>query len=367
MTNTYTPLFEPFTLPSGITLKNRLMVAPMTTWSSHDDGTITDDELAYIRRRSREIGTFITSCAYVINHGKAFPGQWSATNDSYLPSLTSVADAIHSGGAKAILQIHHGGRACPSNVVLDTDVPLSASAIPSPREGSETPRAMTEQEINDTIHAYGNATRLAIAAGYDGVEIHGANTYLIQQFFSPHSNRRDDEWGGTLEKRLRFPLAVVASVFDNVKQYADRPFIVGYRFSPEEPHTPGITLEDTMVLVDALADTGMDYLHVSSWGFWHGSIRDENEKRPITTLIKEHVGDKIPIVGVGSVVTPAQALDVLGRGIEFVALGRAILKDPDWVLKVKAGKEDTIMHEYLPDGQQQLVMPTPLWKRQTSS
>ena len=125
---------------------------------------------------------------------------------------------------------------------------------------------MTESEIQEIIRAFGESTRRAIEAGYDGIEIHGANGYLVQQFFSPHSNRRDDQWGGSVENRMKFPLAIVDEVQRVVAEHAKGPFIVGYRFSPEEPETPGITMADTLDLVDALADKNLDYLHVSSDG-----------------------------------------------------------------------------------------------------
>lgn len=358
----YHPLFESLTLPSGVTLKNRIMVAPMTTWSSNEDGTITEDELAYIRRRTTEVGAWITSCAYVIDHGKAFTGQWSITDERYLNSLMSVANAIHEGGAKAIIQIHHGGKFCPPELI-GGDIPLSASAVPYPKVGYVTPREMTQKEILETIQAYGNATRLAILAGFDGVEIHGANTYLIQQFFSPQSNVRTDEWGGSLENRLRLPLAIVKSVQENVALFAKTPFIVGYRLSPEEPHNPGISIEDTLVLVDHLSNTGMDYIHVSTWDYWKGSIRNEEDKVPMTDRIKARVGDKIPVVGVGTVKMPSQALDILNRGTDLVAIGTAILKDPDWLLKVREGREQEINHVYSHEGRKELVIPEEMWNR----
>ncbi|MBE0643830.1 MAG: NADH-dependent flavin oxidoreductase, partial [Bacteroidetes bacterium] len=203
-------LFTPLRLRCGLTLSNRITVAPMTTWSSHQDGTIHPDEIAYLRRRSRGPALVMTAACYVQPEGHAFDGQWSCHSDAMLPSLRSAADAIHDEGALAVLQIHHGGRMCPASLL--GHAPLSASAVPAERPGADIPRAMTEEEILACIDAFADATRRAIAAGYDGVEIHGANTYLLQQFFSPHSNRRDDAWGGTLEKRMRFPLAVARAV-----------------------------------------------------------------------------------------------------------------------------------------------------------
>ena len=192
-------LFTPFRLNTGLTLKNRLVVAPMTTYSSYEDGTVRETEPPYLRRRAEGgFGLVMTAACYIHPTGQAFDGQWGCERDDRHPSLKSMADAIHEGGAAAFLQIHHGGRMCPSRLCGRV---LSASAVPATRPGAETPEAMSEDEIWTMIEGYAQAARRAVEAGYDGVEIHGANTYLIQQFVSPHSNRRDDEWG---QDRLKF-------------------------------------------------------------------------------------------------------------------------------------------------------------------
>ncbi|MDZ7835185.1 MAG: hypothetical protein U5K84_07385 [Alkalibacterium sp.] len=125
------------------------------------------------------------------------------------------------------------------------------------------PKELTDGGINILIHQFGSAVRRAIDAGFDGVELHGANTYLLQQFFSPHSNQRTDKWGGSIEKRLTFPLEVVKHCQSIIDQYAKKPFLLGYRFSPEEIETPGIRIDDTLYLVDALINEEIDYLHLS--------------------------------------------------------------------------------------------------------
>ncbi len=238
----YQKLFSPLTFGNGIELKNRLVMAPMTNYSSNPDGTVTDEEVSYYARRSKGVSMVITACTYVTPNGKGFHNEFAGDRDEMIPSLTQLAQAIQEQGAKAILQIFHGGRMCPPELVPNGDV-VSASAIPAEGEDAPTPHALSELEVEEIIDAFGETTRRAIEAGYDGVEIHGANGYLIQQFFSPHSNRREDRFGGSLEKRMTFPLAVVDKVRSIVKEHAKSPFIVGYRFSPEEPETPGITMQ----------------------------------------------------------------------------------------------------------------------------
>ncbi|WP_153633053.1 NADH-dependent flavin oxidoreductase [Prolixibacter sp. SD074] len=358
----YASLWEPFRLPvSGIELKNRIMMAPMTTWSGNLDGTVSDAELNYYKKRSGGVGVVATACAFIMPEGKGFSGQIGAHSDAMLPSLKRLAETIQQEGAKAILQIYHGGRMCPPNEVPGGQ-PLSASAVAAEREGAAVPRAMAEEEILSTIKAYGNATHLAILAGFDGVEIHGANTYLVQQFFSPHSNRRTDVWGGTLEKRMKFPLAVVDEVLQNVKQYAKSPFAVGYRLSPEEMEEPGITMEDTLQLVDALAKKPLDYLHISTMNLWDGSMRDASDKRSRTLLIQERVGNKIPVIGVGSLHTPDDVLKVVEEGnLPLVALGRELLMEPEWVQKAQNGSVDKIRTTLSVHDQNELVIPDNLW------
>ncbi|WP_046173495.1 NADH-dependent flavin oxidoreductase [Domibacillus indicus] len=355
MKSTYSPLFDQIALRSGLELKNRIVMAPMTNFSSNDDGTVTQDELAYYARRSKGVSAVITACTYVTPNGKGFPGEFAGDRDEMIPSLASLAKAIRDEGAKAILQIFHSGRMVPPNLV-NGDV-VSASSVPAEAEGSPVPRELSAGEIEEIIAAFGETTRRAIEAGYDGVEIHGANGYLIQQFFSPHSNRRTDQWGD----RLAFPLAVV----DEVKKAAaraGRPFAVGYRFSPEEPETPGITMADTLDLIDALKEKELDYLHVSLNEFWAKPRRGVNDLRSRLEIIKERAGDKVPVIGVGSIYTADDAMKALGTGVDMVAVGRGLIIEPDWVQKVESGREETIAVKIDKEAQEKLVVPDPLWQ-----
>ncbi|WP_391203048.1 NADH-dependent flavin oxidoreductase [Psychrobacillus sp. L4] len=362
MNNKYEQIFQSFAFPSGVEVKNRIMIAPMTTYSSQDNGELSEQELAYYKERSGGVGAFITACAYVSLDGKGFPGQFSVDDDIFIPRLNKLAKTIQSNGTKAILQIYHGGRQSPPTLLPDQQ-PVSASAIAADREGAPVPREMTEVEIQNTIKAFGEATRRAIEAGFDGVELHGANTYLLQQFFSPHSNRREDQWGGSLEKRMQFPLAVVNSVKKAVAEHAKTPFIVGYRISPEEGTNPGITLEDTLQFVDKLADQALDYLHVSVMHFWNGSFREKNESQSRIIKVYEKVGSRVPILGVGSLHSPEEVVEALETGVPLIALGREMLMEPKWIEKVEAGQEDQIRTTLSKKDQKELVIPDPLWDR----
>lgn len=356
----YVPLFESFTIGKGIQLKNRIVMAPMTNFSSNPDGTVSDAEVRYYERRSTGVGMVITACTYVTRNGKGFHGEFGGDSDEMIPSLRRLASAIKEKGAKAILQIFHGGRQVPPELV-DGDV-VSASAVPSEGAAKPVPRALTETEIESIIRDFGETTRRAIEAGYDGVEIHGANGYLIQQFFSPHSNRRNDRWGGTLEKRLTFPLAVVDEVKKVVVEYAKEPFLVGYRFSPEEAETPGITMADTLALIDSLAEKDLDYLHVSLQDFKSTPKRGVEDTRSRLEIIQERVGDRVPVIGVGSIYSANDALKALETGVPLIALGRELIIDPEWVQKVEQGRESEIVTKINKNHQQELEVPDPLWQ-----
>jgi len=334
---------KPYTFKNGVTIKNRLVIPPMTEESSLQDGTVSRDDLYYIGMRSGGVGLFISPVANVTDDGKGFEGELSVAHDRYLPGLTQLASTMKKNGTKAILQIFHAGR-MSSTAILRGTQPVSASAIAAPRAGYETPRELTSDEITHIVQAFGEATHRAIQAGFDGVEIHGANTYLIQQFFSPHSNQRTDKWGGSLEKRMTFGLEVVKSVRAAIDKYADDKFLLGYRISPEEIEKPGIRIEDTLKFVDQLADQSIDYLHISMGNAWRKSLNDPAEQQPTILRIKKQVNGRVPLISVGSLKTPADVEKVMNAGIDFAAMGKEYLIEPKWLEKVQSGNEQFIRY-----------------------
>ncbi|MGG3448403.1 NADH-dependent flavin oxidoreductase [Domibacillus aminovorans] len=353
MKEKYAPLFKNFTFKSGVELHNRIVMAPMTNCSANGDGTVSDAELAYYARRSSGVGMVITACTYVTPNGKGFPGEFGGDRDEMIPSLSRLAKAIKGEGAKAILQIFHGGRMVPASLV-DGDV-VSASTVPA--AGNPIPRELSAAEVDAIVKAFGETTRRAVESGFDGVEIHGANGYLIQQFFSPQTNRRTDKWG----ERLAFPLAVVDEVKKVVSEHAKASFAVGYRFSPEEPETPGITMADTLELIDALKEKNLDYLHVSLGEFWSVPRRGVDDSRTRLEIIRERADDSVPVIGVGSIYTADDALQALSTGVPLIAIGRGLIIEPDWLQKIENGQEDQIVTKIDKNNQDQLVIPNPLW------
>ncbi|MFD1471608.1 NADH-dependent flavin oxidoreductase [Companilactobacillus mishanensis] len=351
---------KPYTFKNGVTVKNRVVIPPMTEVSAFEDGFISDNELAYFKLRTGGVGMFISPVANVNNEGKGFEGELSIADDKYLPGLKKMAATMKENGTKAILQIFSAGRMSNSTVLRGTQT-VSASAVAAERPNAETPRALTEAEVDQTIVDFGEATRRAIEAGFDGVELHGANTYLLQQFFSPHSNRRTDKWGGDVDDRMKFGLAVIKSVHDAVEKYADKSFIVGYRISPEEIENPGIRIADTLKFIDVLADQPIDYLHISMGYVWRTSLNDKSDKEPLIEKIKKQVNGRLPLISVGSVETPEEAAKVTDDGIDFVAIGRELLREPNWVQKVENDDEDSIRYTISLSDLDELEITPSMW------
>jgi 2,4-dienoyl-CoA reductase-like NADH-dependent reductase (Old Yellow Enzyme family) len=206
---------------------------------------------------------------------------------------------------------------------------------------------LTDQEVRDVIHDFGTAAKRAIDCGFDGIEIHGANHYLIQQFFSAYSNRRTDHWGGSLEKRMNFPLAVTEEVMRVVKEYAPKDFIVGYRISPEEVHeTVGYTWHESTQLIKALIDRfDLDYIHLSLPAY---NAKPQDSDKTFAELFQPAIGSQAKEIIVGNVMSEADAKDAL-KLTDLVAMARATLIDPQIGLKISEGRGDEIVHQISPE------------------
>ena len=333
----YAPLFQTYTLNNGVTIKNRLAVAPMTHFGSQADGLISDQERIFLSNRAGDMGMFITAATLVQKDGKAFHGQPEATGEHCLDSLKETAQILRQQGAKAILQIHHGGSKAIDELLDGLDK-ISASA-----SEAEHAREATAEEVEALIASYAQAADLALRAGFDGVEIHGANGYLIQQFYSAQSNRRNDQWGGSVENRMRFPLAVVDTVVAIREKHQRDDFIIGYRFSPEEPGDDGLTMTETGALIDALVQKPLQYLHVSLWEFDKKIRRGGDTAQTRMQFIHERINGKLPLIGVGNLFTADQILAAYETGwAEFIALGKTVMINPHIATQIREGREDEI-------------------------
>ncbi|HEL9643988.1 TPA: FAD-dependent oxidoreductase [Streptococcus suis] len=355
-------IFESVKLASGVTLKNRVVVAPMTTQSAYFDGSITEELIRYYAHRAGQVGAVIVESAFVENYGRGFYGAVGIDKDDKIEGLSRVAKAIQDKGSKAFIQIYHAGRmAFPE--MNEGKNPISASAVAALRPNAPVPTEMTHREILDMIDLFADAVRRAIRAGFDGVELHGANTYLLQQFFSSHSNRRQDAWGGSREKRAKFPIEVVKAAKRVIAEEGAENFVLGYRFSPEELEEPGIRFEDTMYLLNTLAEYDLDYFHFSMGIYTRNSIVDVNDPEMLITKFLAQRSEKlaqIPVIGVGGILQKEDAEGALEAGYDLLAVAKGFLVEPDWAGVIAKGEvacEFADIHN-----REELVIPSPLWQ-----
>jgi len=346
MTVSNDSLFQPFAFANGLTLRNRVVMAPMTTWSANADATISRQELAWYRARAQGVGLVLTGCTHVQPNGIGFTDEFAAYDDRFIPSLRQLAEAANSGGAPAVLQIFHAGNKAVPGLIPEGEL-VSASALAAPKgpfnDGQLVSRALTHEEILAVIRDFGEATRRAIEAGFDGVELHGAHGFLIQNFLSPLFNQRTDVWGGSLENRMRFPLEVVREVRRVIATHAQRPFLLGYRVSPEEPGEGALRIGDALALVDQLIEGGqIDYLHASLYNLLAGTPQDGAGNLTTARQFIARVAGRLPLMAAGEVRTPDEARRALALGLPLVAVGRGLVMNPQWVEQARDGRGDEI-------------------------
>lgn len=334
-------LSETFKFKNGIETKNRIAMAPMTTWASNDDFTVADDEIRHYEARSKHVGLVITGCTRVMANGIGFPNEYASYDDSFLPGLKKLADAAKKGGAPAILQIYHAGNKAVLDLIPD-GIPVSASEValaPSAfYAGGTISHELTNEEVLEIIKAFGKTTRRAIEAGFDGVELHGAHGFLLQNFFSPYYNQRTDQWGGSSEKRMNFALAVINEVQDVIKKYAEKPFLLGFRISPEEPES--YRVRDTFAFIDKLIESGIDYLHVSLADLLCQKPLDEQDgNETILKLILGRVDGRIPVISAGGIKQADDAVEAINLGLSLVAVGHGLIINPEWVELIFEGQK----------------------------
>lgn len=335
-TDTPTPsrseLFSPVSFRNGVTAKNRVALAPMTNVQSHDDGSLSDDELAWLVRRARGgFGLIETCAAHVSPEGQGFPGELGIFDDRLLPGLTRLATALRSEGAQSsvpsvppvsIVQLFHGGARASQRLTGQRS--FSASEQPS---DPENPRAATEEDIVRTIAAFRAAALRALRAGFDGVELHGAHGYILGQFLSRTQNQRSDGWGGDLAGRARF----LREALRAVRAAVPASFVVGVRLSPEDfGQAKGLDLDESLQVASWLCEDGIDFLHVSLW-----QAQRNTQKRPsehAMPLFRKACPSDVRLIAAGAVWTVEEAQALLDKGTDIVALGRAAIANPDWPL-----------------------------------
>ena len=361
-------LFDKVILNNNVEVPGRLAVAPLTLFSSNSDGSINDEEREYLKMRGTGIGLYILGATAVSQEGITFLSQPRALSEKDIPSLKERADIIKSQGAKAINQIHHGG--LYANKELSGVSPVGPS-IGIPNEEFEKRKIdpsiikeLTDEEIKKIIKDFAYATELSLKAGYDGIEIHGANNFILQQFYSPYTNHRTDDWGGSDEKRMKFCLKIVDAVCE-VKQKYNRPdFIIGYRLSPEEPYENGLTMNETMKLVRALVSKPIQFIHISQYNYFQKAHRGEGEGQERLKIIHEETKGKVALIGLGGLRTEEDFKKAANTGFsEFIGTGIASIMNRDLGILLKEGKGEKIHLELDPEHPEIYKIPSNLWDR----
>ncbi len=325
-----------------VELKNRLVMAPMGSAYANTAGEVTEQLLAYYEARARGgVGLIVVEGAYPEEKGRVLIGQLAADRDELISGLSRLATRVHGAGARVVLQILHGGR--QSRGAACGGQPVAPSAIPCPVV-QEMPHELTPPEIISTVEAFANAALRAQKAGFDGVELHCAHGYLLNQFLSPYSNRRNDAYGGSTKARSK----IVVETIRRVRTLTSNSFILGCRISAEEFVPGGLTLDESTKVAQILAASGIDYLSVSGgvYASLHRVIPPSDiPSRSLVYLargIKERIS--LPVVCVGGIAEPEEIEDILrNHDADLVALGRALLADPDLPTKMQQGKKEEII------------------------
>ena len=319
-------LLDPLVFGNGVRARNRAWLAPMTNQQSHEDGSLSDEELLWLEMRARGgFGVVETCAAHVSPDGQGWPGALGVYSERLLPGLRRLAAALTAHGALGIVQLFHGGLRSPRS--LTGTAPWSATAYQAP--GMERARAASEEDLARVIGQFGDAAARCNAAGFAGVELHGAHGFLLGQFLSSTINTRTDGWGGSAEGRARLVRETVRAV----RAAVPTRFLVGVRLSPEDHgNASGLDLDESLQVARWLCEDGADFIHLSLWDVSGNTVKRPNQ-HPLP-LFREAVPRSTTLVAAGGVWTRREAEGALDRGADAVAVGRAAIANPDWAARV---------------------------------
>jgi 2,4-dienoyl-CoA reductase-like NADH-dependent reductase (Old Yellow Enzyme family)/thioredoxin reductase len=344
-------LFQPLTI-AGLQLPNRVMMTTVKLGYGNPQGEVTERHVAfYVRRAEGDVGLIATEPLYVHSNGREIPTQLGIHDDALTPGLRRLADAVHAAGGRMMAHINHAGRVANPKLVPEGER-VSASAVLCPAN-QVTPRPLTLQEIPAYVHYFAQAARRVRDAGFDAIEIPFSHGYLIHQFLSPHTNRRKDAYGGSLENRMRFGQEVIAAVReavgDNPSTGSGHRFPIVVRMNARDYVKGGLTIEDAEEIAPLLERMGVDALSVTSGTMCESAAyclypigTPKAHLLPMSARIRSRVS--IPVAVAGRIRTPDVAREALALGqADWIGLGRPFLADPDWVRKTQAGDEVAIL------------------------
>ena len=333
-------LFEPIDI-NGMVVPNRLVRSATNDRLAEVSGHVNDPFIAvYEKLAAGGVGLIVTGHAYVQWNGKASAKMMGGHDDDLIPGMKKLVETVHKYDSKVVLQINHAGRQTESSVLGESTVAPSPVQYPATEE---TPREMTGKEIEELIENYAAAARRAVAAGFDGVQLHGAHGYLISQFISPYTNRREDAWGGSLENRMRFPLEVLRRVREEVGE--GYPVLI--KLNSEDYLEDGLTIEEGSQIARALSENGIDAIEISGGMFESGDsiiktgIKDEDDEAyflPNARKFREMID--VPLILVGGMRTPRLMARLIEEGeADMASLCRPFIREPDLVNRWKGGDE----------------------------
>lgn len=325
------PLLTPLTFRNGRTARNRIWLAPMTNKASHEDGTLSEDELAFLAARAEGgFGVIETCASHVSPDGQGWKGALAMFADTHLAGWRRLAETVQAPGGLLVGQAYHGG----ARAFRTPDRPVPWSCSPS-APGEPKVLEASPDLIEATIQAFASAASRLESAGVDGIELHGAHGYLLCQFLSSVLNQRADEWGGSLENRAR----LIRRALQASRAAVGDGFVLGVRLSPESSSgLPGLDLDETLQVASWLCDDGADFIHISLWEAGKNSIKrpDEHPAR----IFRDALPDDVPLITAGNIWTVDDALAQLDHGADAVALGRGAIANPDWPRRVVEQEQD---------------------------
>ncbi|KEK12457.1 NADPH dehydrogenase [Lysinibacillus sphaericus] len=313
-------LFEPYQLQS-ISLKNRVVMAPMCMYSAEDDGMVTPfHQVHYATRAAGQVGLIILEATGVVPEGRISNKDLGIWDDAHIEGLRQLVEGMKAYGAKTGIQLGHAGR----KAAIDGEIFAPSAIAFSP--DSQTPTAMSEEDIHHVIEAFKQAAIRAAKAGFDVLEIHGAHGYLISEFLSPATNKREDQYGGSQENRYR----ILRQIIDAIRSVWDGPLLV--RVSAEDYAEDGTTMEDFIVFSRWMKSQGVDLVDVSTGGVVPAAINVFPGYQVSHAEAIKHGAD-IPTGAVGLITTAIQAEEILQNNrADLIFLARVLLREPYWPL-----------------------------------
>ena len=303
-------------------MKNRFMLAPLTNRQSNEDGTLTTDEYNWLVKRAEGgFGLTMTCASHVQEIGKGFPGQLGIFSDKHIEGHKKLAAGIKAHGSLAVIQLHHAGMRSPEELLGEQPV------CPSDNEKFNA-RALSYDEVIQLREDFILAALRAQKCGYDGVEIHGAHGYILTQFLSAETNKRTDEYGGSLENRARLLFEIIHAV----REQCGKDFLLGVRLSPENV---GMLLIETKEIVYRLIkENQIDFLDISLWDSFKMPEETAHQNKSLLEHFAQIERNDIKLTVAGKIRTGQDVMQILEAGVDFVSIGRSGILHHDFPLKV---------------------------------